>query len=199
MENLTRRKVIAATALTVLGPLPLKAATEADVEIARLYAAYVEAEERDNAAFATWDEARGEAVTAAKAKKGIVHKRGTPAPPRFRAMPIEEWEAAIAEQVEALGYSPLQASAEAAQNARYEAWQALADAPAKSVTGIALKLVALFQWDDELQEAWSGKGVCELGHTMCLAARADALRLAGLPHTFGTEEPEGEYVEEVGA
>ncbi len=62
-----------------------------------------------------------------------------------------------------------------------------------SVTGIALKLVALFQWDDDLQEAWSGKSDPEFSDIMCLAARADALRLAGMPHTYGTDEPEGTY------
>jgi hypothetical protein len=136
--NLSRRSILgtgiaAAGALAALSPLPLKAA-QADTEIIRLYAAYVEAEQRDAAASAAWDEARSKAVTAAKTKLGIVHKKGTEPPPRFRAMPIEEWEAAIDKQVEALGFAPLQAATEAAEAARYEAWQALADTPAKSVT-----------------------------------------------------------------
>jgi hypothetical protein len=71
----------------------------------------------------------------------------------------------------------------------------LAQTPAKSVTGIALKLVTLFQWDDDLRDAWSGKSDPEYGDIMCLAARADALRLAGLPHMFGIDEPEGGYVD----
>jgi hypothetical protein len=186
MSNINRRSVIAsATVFAALGPLPL-AAAEADAEVVRLFAVYREAEERDMATWAEWDEARGKAVTAARAKLGITDKEGAA---RARAMPIEEWEAAIAEQVEVLGFAPLQAASEAAQNARYEAWDALADAPAKSVTGIALKLVALFQWDDDLQDDWNGKG-STLGTIMCLAARADALRLAGLPHTFGADKPE---------
>jgi hypothetical protein len=82
-----------------------------------------------------------------------------------------------------------------AQERRFELWDQLAQTPAKSVTGIALKLVALFQWDDGLQDAWSGKSEPELGQIMCLAARADALRLAGMPHTYGADEPEGEYVD----
>jgi hypothetical protein len=188
MSNINRRSVIAsATVFAALGPLPL-AAAEADAEIVRLFAIYREAEEHDRATWAEWDEARGKAVTAAKAKLGITNKKAEDSP-RFRAMPIEEWEAAIAKQVEALGLAPLRAASEAAQNARYEAWDALADAPAKSVTGIALKLVALFQWDDDLQDDWQGKG-SSLGTIMCLAARADALRLAGLPHTFGADKPE---------
>jgi len=59
-----------------------------------------------------------------------------------------------------------------------------------------LKLVVYFQWDDQLQPAWSGSGPSDLGPTMLLAARADALRLASMPHTFGTDAPEGKFVEE---
>jgi hypothetical protein len=101
--------------------------------------------------------------------------------PSFR---IEQWEAATAKQVERLGFAPLKAASEAAQQARYDAQDVLANTPAQSVTGIALKLAALFQWDEQLQEAWKGKDG-ELGHSMCLGARADALRLAGLPETLG--------------
>jgi hypothetical protein len=57
-----------------------------------------------------------------------------------------------------------------------------------SPSGIALKLVALFQLDDDLQDAWTGKEPASLEQEMCLAAGADALRLAGLPHTFDTDE-----------
>jgi hypothetical protein len=181
--TINRRGMIAGTTAraAAISAMPLSAA-ESDAEIKRLFAAYLEAEERDSAAYAAWDEARGDAVKAAKAKLDITRKSP--------AMPIEEWEAAIAEQVNALGLEPIRLAHEAAEAARYEAWDALAEAPAQSVTGIALKLVALFQWDEGLQDAWSGKDGIELGHTMCLAARADALRLAGLPHTFGADKPE---------
>jgi len=42
-----------------------------------------------------------------------------------------------------------------------------------------------------LQDAWRGKSDPEYSD----AARADALRLAGLVHTFGMDKPEGEYVD----
>jgi hypothetical protein len=112
-----------------------------------------------------------------------------------RLVTLETWQAECARQDEIHRVAELKDASEAATDARYEAWQALADAPAQSFKGIALKLVALFQWDDGLSDAWSGKCCPELGDTMCLAARADALRLAGMPHTYGTDEPQGEYVD----
>jgi hypothetical protein len=56
-------------------------------------------------------------------------------------------------------------------------WESIASTPARSILGVAIKI---------------GLGVsahpdCET--VMEFAARADALRLAGLPHTFGTNEP----------
>ena len=76
-----------------------------------------------------------------------------------------------------------------------EAWDALAAAPAQSFTGVAIKLAAALRWDDGLQEVWAGRDPGEKGERMILAARADALRLAGLPHTFGVDEPPGEYTD----
>jgi len=112
-----------------------------------------------------------------------------------RLQALEEWQAERAKHRVAYRVDELKAASDKAQEERYELWDQLAQTPAKSVTGIALKLVALFQWDDGLQDAWSGKSDPEYSEIMCLAARADALRLAGMPHTFGTVEPEGEYVD----
>jgi hypothetical protein len=67
--------------------------------------------------------------------------------------------------------------------------------------GVALKLAAVLRSDPTAQMVWSGAkspSECQ-GAGMLLSARADALRLAALPHTFGTDEPEGGFVEEEGA
>src|SRR5688572_10599645 len=78
METLTRRTMITATAVAALAPVPLAAAkADADAEIIRLYAAYVTAEEREMALYATWDEARGKAVHAAKITENTDATLGT--------------------------------------------------------------------------------------------------------------------------
>jgi len=71
------------------------------------------------------------------------------------------------------------------------------DAPATSIIGIALKLAAVLRSDPTAQMVWTGAKSpweCQAAGLL-LSARADALRLAGLPHTYGTDEPQGEYVD----
>jgi hypothetical protein len=111
-------------------------------------------------------------------------------------MLLEQWEAAVDEQVEALGYSTLYRAAETAKAAYEEAWKALVECRAQSVVGVAIKLAAAVHWDDSLRSIWTGEHSGEKGEHLVMAARADALRLAGLPPDFGIDEPEGTYQEE---
>jgi hypothetical protein len=104
---------------------------------------------------------------------------------------IKEWHALIDKQCETMGFSHLKAASEAANETRIDPWEQIENTPAQSVTGAALKLAAVMLWDDGLRDVWTGRDQGEQGDTMFLAARADAMRLAGLPHTFGTNEPEG--------
>jgi hypothetical protein len=192
--NLSRRGMLgtglaAAGAVSVLGSLSAQAAGT-DARVLQLYDAFIAAEERDLAAYSAWDDARGEAVGAAKAKLGI--RPGQYSPP----MLLEQWEAAIDEQVEALGHTRLYRAAETAKGVYEESWRALVDCPAQSVVGVAIKLAAAVHWDDSLRGIWTGEHSGEKGEHLVMAARADALRLAGLPGDFGIDEPEGTYQEE---
>jgi hypothetical protein len=87
----------------------------------------------------------------------------------------------------------LKAAADAAQQARNDLWGQIAATPAQTMVGIAVKLAGLMHYDDALREAWNGKSPVDIPSEMFLAARQDAMRLAGLPHTFGADEPDGEY------
>jgi len=179
----------AAGAFSVLRSLPADA-SEADAKLLQLYDAFIAAEERDLAAYIALDDARGAVIKVIRAKLGF--KLTEPA----RVMPIEEWEAAIAEQLEALGHAPLQVNAQSAKAAYEEAWTAVVDCPAQSVVGVAIKLAAAVHWDDSLRGIWAGEHGGAKGERLVMAARADALRLAGLPGDFGIDEPKGEYHEE---
>jgi hypothetical protein len=56
-------------------------------------------------------------------------------------------------------------------------WESIASTPARSILGVAIKIgLGVSAYPD-----------CET--VMDFAARADALRLAGLPHTFGMDKP----------
>jgi hypothetical protein len=186
-KTINRRTALAGTAaLASFAPLPLKAAGS-DAELYRLFAAYVEAEERDYAAYSAWDEARGKAMD--------IVGFGDRKPNLFTDAEIEELEALVDKQCETMGFSHLKAASEAANETRIDLWAQIENTPAQSVTGVALKLAAVMLWDDGLKDVWTGRDQGEQGDSMFLAARADAMRLAGLPHTFGTDEPESEYVE----
>jgi hypothetical protein len=101
---------------------------------------------------------------------------------------LDAWEAECARQREVHCVSELEQKFQRLQQAYFDLWDKLEETPAQSITGVAIKLAAMMHWDDGLREAWSGTGPGEMGETMFLAARADALRLANLPHSFGTEE-----------
>jgi hypothetical protein len=82
-----------------------------------------------------------------------------------------------------------------AQQARIALWEQLASTPAQTVFGIAVKLAALMHYDDGFREAWEGKSPIDIPTEMFLAARADAVRLAGLPEIFGVDAPQVEFDE----
>jgi hypothetical protein len=215
-RTINRRTAIAsATALAALAPLPLKAA-ESDAEIARLFAAHVEAEDRANEAYNRYEEAAAEADDRVGrpavllypdsprrwASEDSIEELVRHFPPSQRAAKraeclgaLKQWKAALATERKASGVNDLEATAEAVREVCYETWDQLVDTPANTVTGVAIKLAAVLWWHPDLREVWTGKTNGEMGENLMLSARADALRLAGLPHTFGMDEPEGEYVD----
>jgi hypothetical protein len=99
----------------------------------------------------------------------------------FRLQALEEWQAERAKHRVAYRVDELKAASDKAQEARFELWDQRAQTPAKSVTGIALKLVALFQWDDGLRDAWSGKSDPEYSEIMCRALTLCDLRECRTP------------------
>lgn len=244
--NLSRRTILGtgiAAAGVFVGAESLPAqAPETDKDIAALFAAVLEAEERSNAAYAEYDEADANASAASpKPPQAIVHRWhddfgfkkdefGRPAilsreviaeytqpfrwayiPEGYRATAVSKaqsvakerlaildaWEAECARQRDIHRVDELDHKSQSLRQTYFDLWNKLEETPAQSVTGVAIKLAAMMYWDDELREAWSGKASgSELGATMFLAARRDAMRLAGLPHTFGADEPEGKYQDE---
>jgi hypothetical protein len=106
-----------------------------------------------------------------------------------RVKALENWQAERAKHRAAYRVDELKAASDKAQEERYELWDQLAQTPAKSVTGIALKLAALFQWDDGLRDAWSGNSEPEFSDIMC----PRATWTCSLPHTYGADQREGKY------
>jgi hypothetical protein len=115
---------------------------------------------------------------------------------RLRA--LEEWNAECAAANKAYHVDELEQASKAAARVRDEAWAALMDTPATSMSGVALKLAAVLRNDPTAQMVWTGaKSLSECQAAgMLLSARADALRLAGLPHTLGVDQPQGTYHQE---
>jgi hypothetical protein len=181
ITNLSRRGMLgtglaAAGALSVLSSVTPKAA-EADAKLIALYAAYLEAEAKDNEAYAAWDDAQGkvqrrvriapvliwpsiiqasglyaaqpdydnpvmdrDAIEALVAKFPV-DKQDFEREQRLRA--LEEWNVKCAAANKACRVDELRAAHEAAREARLALWDQLAESPAQSTIGIAVKLAAL--------------------------------------------------------
>jgi hypothetical protein len=106
---------------------------------------------------------------------------------------LDAWETECARQRDIHCVDELDHKSKSRRQTYFDLWNRLEETPAQSITGVAIKLAAMMHWDDGLRDVWDGSSPGELGETMFLAARRDAMRLAGLPHSFGADEPESEY------
>jgi hypothetical protein len=108
---------------------------------------------------------------------------------------LDAWEKERARQHATRRVDELETAKAAASEEGFELWERLTNTPAKSLADVAVKLAAVLFVDSSLHQFWTGASSGEMGERMVLAARADALRLAGMPHTFGTDKPPGIYIE----
>jgi hypothetical protein len=112
---------------------------------------------------------------------------------RLRA--LEEWNVKCAAANKACRVDELRAAHEAAREARLALWDQLAESPAQSTIGIAVKLAALMHYEDEYRHAWTGRSPIEFrARCSWLHERTRCVLLVCRTHSALMSQ--GEFVEE---